>query len=275
MARVTIHAEQKVAWHRRYLLAFTKGLNAQGIQVEVSTDRVVPGNGIPLLFGPNYFVGVQDNCASTNTNYLIVNRCFFGDHNDNIALSWNGINNRGDFGVPPPSAAAEAIPHELRKLVRPWSFGGNKVVLCGQVQAHAPEYGSIDEWLGHALHLIRKHYPTKEVVFRSHPARRNQRVQYNLDEWRSFADVCSAVTLNSTVAVDFALHGVPVVACDYGNPAYDVASKHIGTMATPNRARWLRKLAWSQWHIDEVERGVFWDTLKHPPRNSPQPGFRS
>jgi hypothetical protein len=63
------------------------------------------------------------------------------------------------------------------------------------------------------------------------------------------------VTLNSSVAVDAILAGVPTVTMDVGAMTWDVTSHHPAEVTKPPRLPWLHWLAWTQWSHDEIREG--------------------
>jgi hypothetical protein len=67
-----------------------------------------------------------------------------------------------------------------------------------------------------------------------------------------------AVTLNSSVAVDAVLSGIPAVTMDEAAMAWDVTSHSPEDVVTPARDEWLHWLAWTQWTHDEIRSGVPW-----------------
>ena len=77
------------------------------------------------------------------------------------------------------------------------------------------------------------------------------------------ADARWVVTFNSNSGVDAVLAGVPTVAVDQGAMAWAVTGRDPTVQPpTPDRSTWAAELAWCQWTLDEIKKGVAWDHLR-------------
>ena len=65
----------------------------------------------------------------------------------------------------------------------------------------------------------------------------------------------AAVSLNSSVGVDAVLDGIPTVTMDEQAMAWDITSHAPDEVRTPDRRPWVRWLAWTQWHHEEIREG--------------------
>lgn len=87
---------------------------------------------------------------------------------------------------------------------------------------------------------------------------KNYKLQDDFDE----CGVCVSYTSGSSI--DAILHGVPVIALDEGNFAWDICARTIGSINEPVLApnhlvnEWLNKLAYSQWSRSEISDGTAW-----------------
>jgi hypothetical protein len=70
-------------------------------------------------------------------------------------------------------------------------------------------------------------------------------------------DRCS-FGLNSSVAVDTVLAGIPTVTMDEAAMAWNVTSHVPSEAVMPDRTEWLHWLAWTQWTYDEIGEGTPW-----------------
>jgi len=123
-----------------------------------------------------------------------------------------------------------------------WWRTGSKRVLCGQHGAYSPHYERPEDW-----------YSTVSAThFRGHPAGDNPTGLPRVHDWD---DVGVAITLNSSVAVDAVIAGVPAVTMDEGAMAWDVTSHDASKTITPDRKPWLEWLSWTQWNHDEIRDG--------------------
>jgi hypothetical protein len=76
-----------------------------------------------------------------------------------------------------------------------------------------------------------------------------------LPECGGWKDVGRAITLNSSVAVDAVIAGVPTVTMDAAAMAWDVTAHDPRETTKPPRLPWLHWLAWTQWNWDEISEG--------------------
>jgi hypothetical protein len=245
--KVVIHCK-KLGWHQRYLEFFRQGFKKHGIAIEATDRETTVPCDVAVLFGPNYWKQIE----RTHPQYLMVNRKFLGDVNDNVALSWNGFNGRGQFCVDDVNAT------RLRRHsfdLEPWRKDKTGVsVLCGQFDlGRCGRYQSIQQWYKDVQLTL-----NTTIFFRKWPGDRPL--------VRDCANAESAITLNSTVAIETVLLGIPTIACDEGNPAWPICAHHIGHIRrSDNRLAWLEYLANCQWHHMQIANGDFWRQL-WPPR---------
>jgi hypothetical protein len=208
-----------------------EGLKALGIDAGITSSRARESD-IAILLGTTMWRDVE-----RTGRFLLVDRCSFGDTSSWVSLVWDGHGRRGDHCVP---ADLGNRWERLRFPVHQWVIG-SRVVLCGQTETYSPHWARVEDW-----------YATVPAThFRKHPAGVNPTA---LPETRDWRDCRLAVTLNSSVAVDAVIQGVPTVTQDEGSMAWDVTA-HDMSVHTPDREPWLRWLAWTQWHHDEIQAG--------------------
>ena len=230
-----VHAQPRIAWQREFAPRMVRGLKAMGWNVETVHDDVRRDDGLPILLGTSCWRNLEHG------DFLLVDRCSFGDTNHWVSLVRNGHGRRGDHRVPPGAPAARW--EQYAQPVAAWHNGARRV-LCGQTETYSPHYATLPEWYGKAAH--------RATHFRAHPAGSNPT---GLPAARSWNDVGQAITLNSSVAVDAVLAGVPTVTMDEGSMAWAVTSHGPDDVTKPVRLTWLHWLAWTQWTHDEIEEG--------------------
>lgn len=201
-----------------------------------------------MLFGPNYWVDLEQR----GEPYLMVNRCFLGDHLDNLAIGWNGLNGRAQYcveAIDPARWQRWISPSDLQ----PWRDTGDYLLLCGQADlGRCDRYPGLKEWYEEIRTSTRE-----EIVFRAWPGPRES---VPLESQLSRAKL--AVTLNSTVSVKTLIAGVPTITMDAGNPAHAICGHTLEAVRRPERIPFLQYLAHCQWHFTEIEDGSFWEQLK-------------
>jgi hypothetical protein len=89
------------------------------------------------------------------------------------------------------------------------------------------------------------------------------RLSGNADIAADLAEAVVAVTFNSTAGVEAALAGTPVIACDEGSMAWDVAAHGVAKIGhRPDRTGWAHRLAWCQFSPEEIRNGFAFDVLR-------------
>ena len=248
---VTIHMIHGTGWQKRYLHYFIHGFRKHGITpTVVHDDKVYPETDVAVLFGPNYWKKVE----RLYPEFIQVNRKFLGNVDDNVAISWNGFNGRGQFCVDKVNPK-RLLPHSFD--IEPWRTRDGYTLLLGQFDlGRCGKYASLQEWHAH----VRANTGDK-VFYRQWPGNKNLKLEAK--------GARIAVTLNSTVAIETIQLGVPTVAMDKGSPAYGICAKNLGHVHySENRLAWLEYLANCQWNFRQIENGDFWRQLW--PRRGPR-----
>lgn len=242
--RAVIHCEPQIAWQPKRAAYFAEGLRAKGIEVEVTSDRFRHEGGFPVLLGTTLWRSIERDGG----DYLLVDRCSFGDTEKFVQLVWNGHGRRGDHCVPANHDASRWEKHgvDLKMMVPGPYF---RTVLCGQTETYSPQYTSLEAW-----------YATVQAThFRPHPAGTNTTRLPNAGAFRP-TDI--AVTLNSSIGVQAVLDGLPTVVIDQGSMAYDAGVRDsVEADFMPPREPWAHWLAWTQWSNDEIREGYPWGFL--------------
>jgi hypothetical protein len=206
-----------------------------GIAAQISDSRLRAGLGFPILLGTTLWRGIE-----RDGNYLLVDRCSFGDTERWVSLVWNGHGRRGDHRIPAQASPArwEGMGIELQ----PWQQRGERVVLCGQTEPYSPHWRTIDDW----------YRSIKATHFRPHPAGSNPNL---LPTAQDFENCKAAVVLNSSIAIKTVMAGVPTVTMDEGSMAWDVTGHSLDDIRMPDRRPWCHALAYTQWSHDEIREG--------------------
>jgi len=243
-SKVVIHAEPNISWQPVFAEKMKQGLKAIGINSSISPSRWRDSD-IAILLGTTCWRNIE-----TSGDYLLVDRASWGDP-EYVSLVWNGHGMRGDHCVP-----------ELRMLrptpeLQPWRMeyvytnesGVEAVtnnwprdVLCGQTETYSPSYKDLDAWYSQV----------DATHFRKHPAGDNPT---GLPLVKNWDEVGLCITLNSSVAVDAVIAGIPTVTMDGASMAWHVTSHRQDQIIMPDRQPWLEWLAWTQWTHDEIREG--------------------
>lgn len=258
--------------HQRALRAFAAGI--PGAEVRDVRDYVKCD--VAVVFGGHskrFFKVTKEKHAIIKrhlpTRTLIVVEAGFLLRPDYVQIGWNGIGGHANFrtkGVP-----GDRWEDLMRRGITPRKWSDRPrgpVVVCGQVP-HDVQVQNSDHvaWCRETV----KHYLEKgsRVLFRPHPKVENAD-KYGVDpglvDRRPLKDVMAEaslfVTFNSTVGVEAAIAGVPVVAMDKGSMAWAVSSHGLDDEPyRRGRRAWLFSLAYSQWNHEEMARGLPWRHL--------------
>jgi hypothetical protein len=242
MISAVIHCNPGIAWQVKRGAYFAEGFRRCGIPCRLTESRTREGPGVPVLLGTTFWRQIE----ADGGEYLLVDRCSFGDTERFMSLVWGGHGRRGLHPMPehPSPARWERIGTPLK----PWKARGSRVVLCGQTESFSPHYATLKDWY--------EHVPTA-THFRKHPSGDNPT---GLPDAVDFLNA-TAVTLNSSVGVQCVLDGIPTVTMDEAAMAWGVTGHDLAHVITPNRQQWCEWLSYTQWSDDEIREGTPWAFL--------------
>lgn len=183
-------------------------------------------------------------------------------------------------------------PDRLEALGIEWSEWKNNpdghITVMLQLPGDASLRGiSIYDWGYHVINKLRN-YTDRKIILRSHPGHNVK----DTDEFykfvtdvlihytdvevhigretvldKSLEDCYCTVTYSSGAGIDSILKGIPTIATDPGNFAWDVSSNYLSEVEdlklndAETINQWLSNLAYHQWSIDEMEDGTVWKHL--------------
>jgi hypothetical protein len=234
-----IHCEPRIQWQAWRAGVFRDGLERIGFNVSVTSDRFRHDEGFPILLGTTFWRDIERDGGE----FLLVDRCSFGDTNKFVSLVWNGHGKRGDHRTPETCDPSRWERHGVDLV--PWREGGDRVVLCGQTESYSPEWPSLEGW----------YRAMRATHFKRHPAGINPS---RFEDTENFENCGLAITLNSSVGVQCVLNGIPTQCWDPGAMAWDVSGHRFGDAFKGDRLPWCHWLAWTQWSDDEIREGIPW-----------------
>lgn len=196
---------------------------------------------------------------------LVMERAYLGDRYAWYSLAFNGLNGRGEFRWTREDDGARFREH-FGHLMRPWrTTPGKYVLLIGQVPGDASLQGKdLSSWYAVTAVTAQATY-RMPVLFREHPEALKRGVNRSpgytepskaASLAEALADAHVVITYNSNTGVDAVLAGIPTVAIDDGSMACAVAGRRVSDRVTPDRHAWASRLAWTQWSLLEIARGV-------------------
>jgi hypothetical protein len=147
---------------------------------------------------------------------------------------------------------------------------------------------NIYDWAFHTVQDLRN-YTDKKIVIRPHPLAPLRSGEEFYDFFfklhnkkllnvsvsdinektlsQDLAEAFCSISFTSGSAIDSILHGIPTIATDPGNFAYEISSQYPEEILNVKRAtneqvyHWLKKLAYHQWSSDEMHSGKVWEYL--------------
>lgn len=234
-------------------------LQRRGWQVEMRSAHQYAPSDLAVLWGHRK-PRVTEGQRKRGLPYLVAERGYIGDRFLYSSLGYNGLNGMAEFdldGVTDADRFSRLWGHELHDT----RTGGDYALLIGQVPNDAALARVPGQNLTDWVQRMQRNIPRElglPVRYRPHP--QVKPVTTALEDDLAGAAVC--VTWNSNSGVIAALRGVPVIACDRGSMAWDVAAHSLAEGIKPvdldTRFRWACRLAYTQWSPEECADGTAW-----------------
>ena len=173
---------------------------------------------------------------------------------------------------------------ELNKLgvdMHPWRVSGEHILIIGQNEegigaTNLTKMGmTFKEWSELQINNIRL-YTDRKIIYRPH---RHQRflpevevddceiieLSHEIPISEHLKNCWCMVTAASGAAVDALVNGIPVITSDGLSVAYNVSEHSLENIESPamkDRAQWLYDLAYTQWSVYEMRKGLPWEHLR-------------
>lgn len=256
-------------------------------------DHYIPGE-IGIVYGiPKYvrkdYLGMKKLFELQN-NMIVIERGYI-KRDKYHSIGWNGMNGYANFlNKDMPDNRFKKLKVKLKK----WRPGKEKILITGQVpwdsnvqslysgenkQSRGEVSMAYISWLRTIYDKLIDMGHSDNIVFRPHPylfelskdftskyesaiPRELWSTNKTIEEDLSKAKVL--ITYNSNSAVDAVISGIPVIVGDKGSMAWDVANKSISdlnNLKMLERKYWINDIAYSQWNLDEIKKGLWWDHL--------------
>jgi len=179
----------------------------------------------------------------------------------------------------------KVFEHTGYDINKEWQTDGDHILVLMQNPGDASLRGqNIFEWALNTVRTLKKHTDRK-IVVRPHPLPRKGFTDFvkQIKRFKNvvlvenelptklrplekdFSNCYCAVSYSSGSTVDAVLAGVPVLATDPGNMAWDISShelKKIEQRYLGDKTEWMQKIAMCQWSISEFESGECWDHIR-------------
>lgn len=196
------------------------------------------GHTVPILVGNNKGMDeVQRQCIAKKIPYVTVDHAYFNRHPD---LKWFRLCVNGyhcnDWRDSERKCAVK---------VKEWRKDGRNIVVI-RPAAMVGTIHPVSEWFDHTMATLREVTDRKVII-------KEKGVGALSD---ALTDAFAVVCFGSVADVDAVRMGIPAFCSPY-SPVYPVAQHDVRLIETPiypDRAKWLRSLAASEWKLDEISQ---------------------
>lgn len=205
--------------------------------------------------------GFNDGYQHLHENYLVGELGYFADRYDWVSLSWNGLNNYGDFcnDDVPSDRWQEHFVSQMSDWKEPGQ--GKYILLAGQVPGDQNLQGlDMEPIYQKWVYEIQDKYGLP-VRWRKHPLSNSRFVPKDAevsDTKDIMEDILGSEAVcmfNSNTSVDAIMNGIPAICHDSGTMAWDVCTQGFTDLQRPDRTAWGVKMGYTQWHNTELESG--------------------
>lgn len=210
--------------------------------------------------------------------------------NEYYRVGVNGFLNKDAYFGPDKDYSADRL-RLLGYMYNGWARDrGDKIVIAMQLAGDASlRNNDINEWCWDTIKTLRK-YTDRPIEVRTHPGVSDKGwgnheglfKQIVFSDYKNIkfvngrevpweqhiTDAYCVVSYTSGLSIDAIFSGIPVIACDEGNFAWNISErkiKNIENLLVPDEnivRQWLNNLAWCQWTVEEMEEGTCFKHLR-------------
>lgn len=277
-----------------------KALGYKGSGVEYCYEEKFSKCDLAVMFGSwkpersNIHHIVRSSIVDSGTPFICIETPLLGRKvfkpNEYQRVGINGFLNRAaywgkDIDYPGDRLAKLGINFKGWKKNR-----GDKIVIAMQLAGDASlRHNDINQWCEQTVDTLRS-VTERPIEIRTHPGISAKGWSNHEELFRKFAfagykdirfvngrdvpweeqilNAHCVVAYTSGLSIDAVLNGIPVIACDEGNFAWNISERKISNvervkMVAPEEVQqWLQNLSYCQWTPEEMESGQVWDHLK-------------
>ncbi len=209
--------------------------------------------------------------------HLIIEKGYI-HRNRYYMIGWNGLNGRANFCN--NNSQQDRWKH-LDINIKPWRKDGKHILVCGQAPLDASIQDiNFKEWCYETIEQIYT-LTQRTIIYRPHPITYAQPNQKQLKNKFPYLNIVSnpydiklkenlkncwcVVTINSNSGVEAIIQGIPVISQDIGSMVYNITDHELNCIEDPkivDRTQWCNDIAYTQWTIEEMRKGLPWQHLK-------------
>ena len=217
-----------------------------------------------------YLIDTHNNLDTT----IVLENCYLyanPDKRSNTSIGIGGFNGTGKYNNDnSPSDRFDMLGIEIKQY--DW-IKNDKILLVGQSLHDAHLYRvDFQKWISDIYSELRL-YTDRPIYFRPHPKHLGNKNSIQLPEGCKVSDhtikiydelkSCYAVvSYNSNVGMECILAGIPIFSFNEFSSAYRLSYhdlsqiENLSNYNEQDRLQWLYNLAYSQWTLDEMKRGL-------------------
>lgn len=234
---------------------------------------------------------IIDNCRTVIINETpLLGRTITKQHTWHRIGVGGHLYKAGDFNaVGKDDRRINQYKNQWNLKFKPWRSSGDHIVLGLQLPGDSSlRKQDLSDWAINAIDELLAN-TDKNIRIRTHPAFSEDdhcqiinlykhvgklgtdRVKFsygNMVTWdQDLKDCHCVVTYSSGLSIDAIDNGVPVIATDQANFAYDISSRYISEInnlkmiSDQEKQQWYNDLSYCQWSSDEIILGLPWNHL--------------
>jgi hypothetical protein len=195
---------------------------------------------------------------------IVVERGYLGERKNTwLSVGNGGLNGLANFGN--ENADSDRWDAYWANDVKPWKKGGKYAIIMGQVPKDSSLYGMCPyAWAKSIYQSAVDKF--KKVYFRPHPEAKKVDIGLPIIEGdleEALDDAKCVISYSSNSAVDAVINGIPAITMFKGSMAWDVSTHNFkDKLYKGDRDAWGSRLAYSQWHIEEIRAGLAWEHIR-------------
>lgn len=250
-----------------HMVAVAAGLRRCGVDVREYSNQPEPTADFCVTWGTRR--ADRAKAVGFNGPFLVVEHGYIGDRiNTWTSLGWDGLNGRARF--PEPADGGQRFWSNHGHLAKEWERFDGYWLIAGQVLGDQSLLNvNYLEWLKDTIDELDR--MGVDARFRPHPEAVRRGQVFPVPSYMvstgtladDLAEAACVIAYNSNATVDAVLAGIPAITVDEGAMAWSMTSHHVSQpLVTPDRSEWFRRMAWTQWTIEEISDGSAWAVVR-------------
>lgn len=243
--------------------AFCKGLAAVGAEVSLNNPpRGRTGDWLLIWNRYGHWHDIATRFEAEGGEVLVAENAYVGLDRANrqrYAIARDGHNGSGAWPLGDGSRwDALGVP------LQPWRATGGHVLVCPNRSFGRPDMLMPCDWAQQAAKELQR-YTRRPIRIRPHPGNDPPKIPLAHD----LKDAWAVLVWGSSAGCDALIAGIPVFCCGnywiLGGASSKGGLRTIEDPELPDRLPAFQRLAWAQWHVEEIASGEAFQHLLHKP----------